>query len=213
MAFDFFSKKKEEELPPLGPPAPEPERYPVPPRIPPPGTSPSGVPVQKILDMQAQGLSEDEIISELQTQGYSLPQIESALRQSKGAGAVGGAAPISGAQIFSEKEFEKLAESIVEEKWGTIEERLEKERDWKEKTDTRLGIFEKTLSDLKDTLESLNRAIIGKVEEYDKSLLSVGTEMKAMEKVFKQILPSLTSNVTELSRITKGLKQKKTAKK
>jgi len=33
-------------------------------------------------------------------------------------------------------------------------------------------------------------------------------EIKAMEKVFQQILPSLTENVTELSKITKSMKKK-----
>lgn len=209
----FGGKKEEEELPPLGPPAPSP--MPPTPRIPPPTGMPSGVPMQKVLDLQAQGLSDEEIISELQTQGYTLPQIESALKQSKGAAAVRGPAPISGGKpAVSEKEFEKLAESIVEERWKVVEERLEKEREWKEKTEGRVAAVEGELKDLITRIESLNRAIVGKISDYDKSLLSVGTEMKAMEKVFKQILPNLATNVTELSRVTKELKkQKKTKKK
>lgn len=203
----LFGKKeeeKEEEMPPLGPPAPQP------PSIPPPTGAPTGIPMQKVLDLQAQGLSDEEIISELQTQGYTLPQIESALKQSKGAAAVQGPAPISGAKPApSEKDFEKLAESIVEERWTDIEERLEKERDWKEKVESKVTVLEKEFENLKSGLESLNRAIVGKISEYDKSLLSVGTEMKAMEKVFKQILPTLSSNVTDLSRIAKDLKKQK----
>lgn len=214
--FEFLGRKKtkEESMPPLGPPIPEPIRRPMPamPNIPPPATAfPSRVPTEKVVDLRGQGLSDEEIVSELQIQGYSMPQIESSLSQSKMSSFVKGQAPISGQEQpqLSEKDFEKLAESIVEEKWKAVEEKLEREREWKEKNEVRLATIEKSHADLKEALESLNRAIVGKISEYDRSILSVGTEMKAMEKVFKQILPTLTDNVTELSRVTKELKKKK----
>ncbi len=43
--------------------------------------------------------------------------------------------------------------------------------------------------------------------EYDQNILNVGTEIKVMEKVFQKVLPTLTENVNELSRITKGMKK------
>jgi hypothetical protein len=49
--------------------------------------------------------------------------------------------------------------------------------------------------------------------DYDKNLLDVGTEIKAMEKVFQKVLPELTSSVQELGRITKTAKAAKPAKK
>lgn len=215
--FEFLGRKKEKEeaMPTLGPPIPVPiKRPPTPamPNIPPPTTAfPSGVPTDKVVELREQGLSDDEIVSELQIQGYSMPQIESGLSQSKMSGFVKGPTAISGQeqQRLSEKDFEKLAESIVEEKWKAVEEKLEKEREWKERNEVRMATLEKSHTDLKEALESLNRAIVGKISEYDRSILSVGTEMKAMEKVFKQILPTLTDNVTELSRVTKELKKKK----
>ena len=42
-----------------------------------------------------------------------------------------------------------------------------------------------------------------------KNILEVGTEIKAMEKVFQKVLPTFTSTVNELSRITGNLKKKK----
>ena len=49
---------------------------------------------------------------------------------------------------------------------------------------------------------------MSKIADYDKNLLSVGTEIKAME-VFQKVLPTLTENVGELSRITKEIKIQK----
>ena len=45
--------------------------------------------------------------------------------------------------------------------------------------------------------------------EYDKNMKEVGTDIKALETVFKKILPSFTENVAELSRITKRVKEQR----
>ena len=86
---------------------------------------------------------------------------------------------------------------------------LGKFNEWKDKTDSRIDKIEQSLTDLKGDLSSLHKGIIGKISEYDKSLLSVGTEIKAMEKVFQKVLPELTSNVQQLSRMTKTRKTTK----
>ena len=65
---------------------------------------------------------------------------------------------------------------------------------------------------MKSDLDNLHKAIVSKIGEYDKNLLDVGTEIKAMEKVFQKVLPELTSSVQELGRITKTAKAKKVKK-
>ena len=66
--------------------------------------------------------------------------------------------------------------------------------------------FEQQLKDLSSGLNSLHKSLIEKISEYDKGITNVGTEIKAMEKVFQKILPSLTENVNRLDRIAKGSK-------
>ncbi|NTV23160.1 MAG: hypothetical protein HGA85_02160, partial [Nanoarchaeota archaeon] len=58
----------------------------------------------------------------------------------------------------------------------------------------------------------LNRAIVSKVNEYDKHILEVGSDVKAMEKVFSKVLPAFAENVNELSRIANTLKEEKNEK-
>ena len=69
------------------------------------------------------------------------------------------------------------------------------------------------MGDMKADLDNLHKAIVSKIGEYDKNLLDVGTEIKAMEKVFQKILPTLTENVAELSRVTRNVKGPTKAKK
>ena len=210
MALEIF-KKKEAEVP--APPGAAP---PIPPPAP-VGAPPAGTPTDYALQLQKQGLTPNQIIQTLQRQGYSQTQISDAMNQAAvKAQVTGGPAPLApgpaeGPSILPPKEainFEEIAESIVQEKWEEFKKELDKERDWREKTESRIATMEGQVGELRKSIDNLHKAIVSKVADYDKSLLSVGTEVKAMEKVFQQILPSLTDNVNELSRLTKTMKKK-----
>jgi hypothetical protein len=54
---------------------------------------------------------------------------------------------------------------------------------------------------MSNSLNSLHKNLLNKISEYDRNIVDVGTEIKAMEKVFQKILPSLTENVNKLERM------------
>ncbi len=211
---DIFRKKPfaEPQAPAVG--------YPVPMGYPVPGPMPPEIPTDQVLAMQQQGLTNNQIIQTLQRQGYQPQQIYDAMAQAE---LKGGAEPmpeapsggpgefpapgVSGARE-APKGFEEVAESIVEEKWAEFTRELGKINEWKDATVSRLDKIEQSVSDLKSDIDSLHKAVVSKVSEYDKNLLDVGTEIKAMEKVFQKVLPDLTGSVAELSRITKTVKAK-----
>ena len=72
--------------------------------------------------------------------------------------------------------------------------------EWKDSVNTKMERMEQQIEDIKSSLDGLHKAIIARVGEYDKTLTEVGTEIKAMEKVFKDVLPEMTTNIQELSR-------------
>jgi len=109
--------------------------------------------------------------------------------------------------------IEETVETIVEEKWKEIGETISKLNEWKEGTDARIAKFEQSVKDLKDDMDNLHKAIVGKIGEYDQNLLNVGTEIKAMEKVFSKVLPTFTENVNELARVAKNINKKPVLKK
>lgn len=213
MALDIFKKK---EAPPVAPAPPMVPAVPAAPTVPPAAIL-AGTPTDYVLSLQQQGLTQNQIIQTLQRQGYSQAQISDAMNQAAVKGQVtGGEAPIAGPppqgpSILPPEgtQFEEIAESIIQEKWEDFQKQLEKESTWKEKTESRIGVVEGQLGELRGIIDNLHKAIVSKIADYDKNLLSVGTEIKAMEKVFQQILPTLTDNVQELSRLTKGMKKKK----
>jgi len=109
----------------------------------------------------------------------------------------------------TEERIEEVAEAIIDEKWNELLKDINKMIEWKEKTESRLTIIEQNIQNLKASFESLHKGVLGKISEYDQNLQEVGTDIKAMEKVFQKILPSFTENVNKLARITGTVSAKK----
>ena len=74
-------------------------------------------------------------------------------------------------------------------------------QEWKEKVESQLSKIEQDIKNVKENFNGLQASIVGKINEYDKNIVNVGTEVKAMEKVFEKVLPTFTENVSELKRI------------
>ena len=108
---------------------------------------------------------------------------------------------------MANEEVEELIESVIEEKWEELSKDITKIVEWKNEVETKISKLEQRFESLKDDFDKLHQAIIGKIGEYDKNILEVGAEVKAMEKVFSKVLPLFTENVSELARITQGLKK------
>ena len=104
-------------------------------------------------------------------------------------------------------EIEELVESVVEEKWRTLIENFGDIGTWRERTRTDVLSLKQELIRLENRFDNLQRAIIGKIKDYDENIMEVGSEIKALGKVFEKILDPLTTNIKELDRITKQLKK------
>lgn len=112
----------------------------------------------------------------------------------------------------SREEMEEIAESIIDEKWEDLMKAVDKIITWKEETEKKIIKIDQRMHDLKEQFDALHKGILGKIEEYDKGIKDVGTDIRAMEEVFKKTLPTFTENIHELSRLTKNIKAKKKKK-
>jgi len=122
-----------------------------------------------------------------------------------------GPPPQQSYQTFSQKEpqidderIQEVAEAIIEEKWDALIKDIKKVAEWKERTDERISKIEQQLIDMRMAIDSLTKNMMARISAYDQNIVDVGTEIKAMEKVFQKVLPSLTENVNKLDRMTKG---------
>ncbi len=118
----------------------------------------------------------------------------------------------SGGEDISAK-VEEISEAIIDEKWQDLLKDFGKLMEWKGSMEQRMAALEQRFTDLKTAFDNLQSGIVGKVSEYDQSVKDVGSEMKALEQVFKKIIPTMTENVNELSRITKSMKSSSSSQK
>ena len=78
---------------------------------------------------------------------------------------------------------------------------------WRDRVNREIGSVKQELVRTQDRFNNLQKAVLGKVSEYNENILNIGTEMKALEKVFEKILEPLTTNIKELEKITERLKK------
>lgn len=197
-----------------------------------PGTA--GTPTDLVLQMRSQGLSNNQIIATLQREGYSSSQIFDAMTQADIKGTVIPPAQMQEEQMMMPQQqpiapmapmppqeymqppvaevpraqIEEVAETIIEEKWDDLMKAVEKIAAWKDNAENRLAKMEQGIEDLRKNFEQLQSGVLGKVSEYDQGIRDVGVEIKAMEEVFKKVLPSFTENIGELGKITRAMKKK-----
>lgn len=105
-------------------------------------------------------------------------------------------------------DVEALIETIIEEKWKTTIERFGNLDAWREKVRNDVTSVKQELIRLEHRFENIEKAVLGKISQYDRNIVNIGNEMKVLEQVFQKIMAPLTTNIKELSRITKELKEK-----
>ena len=57
-------------------------------------------------------------------------------------------------------------------------------------------------------LEDIQVAVLGRVKDYNESVMNMGNDMKALEQVMSKIIEPLTQNIKDLNKITEHLKKK-----
>jgi hypothetical protein len=161
---------------------------------------PPGTPTDLVLAYREQGYDDETIMRGLQQQGYSSQQVNDAFNQAnQKKQAVAG--PVEGMEKYSSDNTEAIVESLVEEKWAEFQDKLKFINEWKERVDSQLMRFDQEIKLLKENFDKLHEGILGKISEYDTNLKDVGSSVKAMDEVFKRVIPSLTDSVGKLNRM------------
>lgn len=105
--------------------------------------------------------------------------------------------------------IEEIAEGIIDEKWDSLIEEVKKIVEWKEGVEGTINHLQSEVQKLNEDFKELHQGVLGKLEDYDTRMGEVGTELKAVGKVFKDVVPEFVENVKELKGITKVVKKKK----
>jgi len=194
---------------------------------------PNASPVQQILDLRKQGLADEVIENELKNKGMQPQEIQLAIEQANTPSMPGGGMPQmppqgpptfnpeptppgsppttmpppSGEEGNVYERIEAITESMIDEKWDDLIGEVRKIIEWKEKIEDKQTKMINDLEKLKEDFKVLHHGVLGKLEDYDSKMGDVGTELKAVGKVFKDVIPEFVDNVKELKDITQGVKK------
>jgi hypothetical protein len=112
------------------------------------------------------------------------------------------------APSLSSEDVQELIESIIEDRWQQVVVSVGDISLWKSQVDDDLTAIKQEILRVEDRMTRLQASLVGRVDEYGKSISKVGSEVEALEKVFQKIMDPLTYNIKELNRITQDLKRK-----
>lgn len=101
---------------------------------------------------------------------------------------------------------EELVEKIVSEKIDRLEKRLVEQEKIHTDLLQQIGQVRSSVNDLKGKYSQLQEDSVVKIEEYNKELEGVGTQIKAMQRVMQNIIPTFAENVRSLTEVVKELK-------
>ena len=187
----------------------------------------------EVNQLRNQGLSDNIIMSELTQKGHRPEDVHMALSQldsmaqgenedmgmdmpnfevpSMGASSIG--SPSRGANMQNQgqgniyERIEEITEGIISEKWDDLIAEVKKIIEWKENVEAAQRKVENDVAKLKEDFKTLHGGVLGKLETYDKRMGEVGTELHAVGKVFKDVIPQFVENVKELNHITGRIKK------
>ena len=188
------------------------------------------IPTEQVAKLRRQGLSNDQIIQSLQREGIALDLINTAInmvdaRESVRPFTVGNQDPFEFPEpshspmpnaaftpepmpgTGQEEKLQEIAEAIIEEKWSELIQNVTKVVEWKSSVETKISKMEQQIEDLKENFNRLSSGVLERLSGYDQSVKEVGTEIKALEKVFQKILPGFVDNVQELSRVAQTMRR------
>lgn len=181
---------------------------------------------QEVADLRNQGLTDQLIAEELKQKGFNDNEIGNAISQMD----MGRMPPPGGQDDFMPppssapsynsppppppgasgniyERVEEVVESIVDEKWDDLISEVKKIVEWKDKIEQRQSRIEGDLTKIKEDFKILHQGVLGKLESYDNRMRDVGTELSAVGKVFRDVVPEFVENVKELSSITNQMKK------
>ena len=95
---------------------------------------------------------------------------------------------------------------MIDEKWDELIAEVKKIIEWKESVEEKQNKINHDLEKMKEDFKVLHQGVLGKLEDYDNRMSDVGTELKAVGKVFKDVIPEFVENVKELSSVSRKFK-------
>jgi hypothetical protein len=179
----------------------------------------------EVKNLREQGLTDGLIQDELTRKGHPEEQVFAALSGQEipvpipGGGTAmpempeesGYSIPMPDSEASSEgnvyERIEEMTESMIDEKWDELIAEVKKIVEWKEKVEEKQSVMMSDIKKIKEDFAVLHQGVLGKLDAYDNRMKDVGTELGAVSKVFKEVIPEFVENVKELRHLSHKAKK------
>jgi DNA-binding transcriptional MerR regulator len=115
----------------------------------------------------------------------------------------------SESQPATEITVEEIIEAIVEERWKDFENRLEEfeKRDFQ--LQSQIDEIRKKIVVIEAIVNEKEKTVLNKLEEFGESVTGIEGRIGGIERVFKDFLPELTTNIKTMSDLVEKMKKEK----
>ena len=104
---------------------------------------------------------------------------------------------------------EEIIEAIVAERWRDFEERLDAFEKRDIQLQNQIAALRKEVDSIEGVLEEKEKTMISKLEEFGESVQGIQGRIGGIERVFKDFLPELTTNIKTMSNLVEKMKKEK----
>jgi chromosome segregation ATPase len=197
--------------------------------------------IPDVSGMLNSGMSQQDIIDNLRQQGYDSTAIKNALVTALKSGGrpaqqmqpAAQEVPVQGMQTFQRpsmqesmsslnqdqqgmsgqtlENIQQILEQIIDEKWKSAASELNSLRSNENINSNSIETIKDQIEKLGQRIDSIQNTMIGKTEEYNKTISDVNVELQAFEKVIDRLVPAISDSIKELRDLIDDLKpQRKT---
>ncbi|MCL4391601.1 hypothetical protein M1112_02810 [Candidatus Parvarchaeota archaeon] len=107
--------------------------------------------------------------------------------------------------------IQQILEQIIDEKWKSAASELNSLRSNENINANSIETIKDQIEKLGQRIDSIQNTMIGKTEEYNKTISDVNVELQAFEKVIDRLVPAISDSIKELRDLIDDLKpQRKT---
>jgi len=117
--------------------------------------------------------------------------------------------PVAEAPLLEEITIEEIVEGIVAERWKEFEERLNSFEERDMKLQNQIEDLRKRIKEFEGSLKEREVGLSSKLEEFGGSMENIEGRIGSIEKVFKEVLPELATNIKVMSDLVEKIKEKK----
>lgn len=193
------------------------------------------IPSDKVKELSSKGFSEPEMIDVLRKEGFSAEEIDRALTQALKVGVTGGPEMLGGQPpgglgppprggmdfnqpLQTEEQFEQPAsdyapeeviESIVQERMGEMDQKLDEFRVKYTDLERNIANLHHQLSNLSKGRSQTEQSILMKLDSFRDEFVDMNGKVSSLEKAFKDTLPALIESVRSLIELVERIKEEK----